>query len=229
VSIRERLRGGHQGDHGLSLAELLVTIMIFGIVLTVVTGTFVSLTRTTSLANRTDSNVRTASNGMNEVTRQIRSAVVVPVPGVTTNAPAFIEASTEGVTFTTAVNQTGSTNQPQLVRFSLAADRSLVENKTASVPIQSTYWAFTGAVTTRTLTGPVSIASAKVPVLFQYADSSGALLIPGATGKLAATQLAQIASVTVTLSVKSTSAYDNGVTLVNTVGLPNITATGPVS
>lgn len=230
MGLRRRLTGTHGDDRGLSLAELLVTIMIFGIVLTVVTGTFVSLTRTTTQAGNTDSNVRNASNGMNELTRQIRSAVNVQVPNATADAPAFQDARPESLTVSTAVNQVGSTAQPQLVTFTVGAGRSLVEQKTASLPLQTSYWQFTGTKTSRTLAGPVTVASASVPVLFQYADVAGNPLTPDTSlGKLSVDQLKLIASVTITLSIKSSSANDSGVTLVNTVGLPNIIATGPVS
>lgn len=224
----DAVRARRLTDTGLSLAELLVTIMIFAIVLTVVTGTFVSLTRVTGQAAATDANVHDASNGMNEIARQIRGAVNNPVPNAS-DAAAFSAATTESMTFSTAVNQTGSSTQPQLVTFALATDRSLTETKTAAVAYQTTYWQFTGTVINRTLTGPVSAASASIPVLFQYFDSTGASLTPGAAGSLSAAQLGQIASVKVSLSIKSTKAGDTGVTLINTVGTPNLTATGSVS
>lgn len=224
----DALRARRMDDSGLSLAELLVTIMIFAIVLTVVTGTFVSLTRVTSQAAATDANVHDASNGMNEIAREIRGAVNNPIPNAP-DAAAFITATSESMTFSTAVNQTGSMIQPQLVTFSLGTDRSLIETKTSAVVYQTSYWQFTGTVVKRTLTGPVSASSASVPVLFQYFDSSGAALAPSAAGALTTVQLGRIASIKVSLSIRSTKAGDTGVTLVNTVGTPNLTATGAVS
>lgn len=228
MSILNRIRARRLDDAGISLAELLVTIMIFGIVLSVVTGTFVALTRVTTQANTTDQNVRQASNGMAEMSREIRGAMNTPVPNAA-DAASFSVATTESMTFSTAVNQTGSTSQPQLVTFALASDRSLVETKTASVAYQTTYWQYTGAVTKRTLTGPVSAASSTVPVLFQYFDSSGNSLTPNAQGALTTTQMGNISTVLVSLSIKSTKAGDTGVTLVNTVGTPNLVSTGTVS
>jgi len=228
MSIREVVRRRRADDAGVTLAELLVTIMIFGIVLTVVTGTFVSLTRATTQAGTTDQNVRQASNGMNELTREIRGAVNNPVPNLP-DAAAFSIATTESMTLSTAVNQSGSATQPQLVNFALGSDRSLIETKTTAVSFQNTYWQFTGVVSKRTLTGPVSVSSASIPVLFQYFDSTGTVLTPNAQGALTAAQMGTIASVTVTLSIKSTQVVDTGVTLANTVGLPNLGATGPVS
>lgn len=228
MGVVRRLRARRLDDRGVSLAELLVTIMIFGIVLTVVTGMFVSLTRVTTQANATDQNVRQVSNGMNELAREIRGAVNNPVPNVA-DAASFSVATTESMTFSTAVNQSGSTAQPQLVTFALAANRSLVETKTAAVAYQTSYWQFTGAVSKRTLTGPVSASSASVPVLFQYFDSTGTQLTPNAQGALTGTQMGNISTVTVTLTIKSTRAGDTGVTLVNSVGTPNLTPTGAVS
>lgn len=229
MNFRQRLRGARHDDRGISLAELLVTIMIFGIVLTVVTSTFISLTRATSQAGTTDSNVRVAANGMNEMTRIIRGAVNNPVPGAASDSPAFSEATPESMTLTTAVNQTGSITQPVQVRLYLGTDRSLIEKKTASVAYQTSFWQFTGAASQRTLTGAVSASSASVPVLFQYFDQSGAPLVPQSNGALSPAQMSAISTVTVSITIAGGKATDPGVRLVNTVGLPNINTSGQVS
>ena len=56
MTALRRLIARARRDEGVSLAELLVAIMVFGIVLTVVSTTFVSLTKATAQARFIDAN-----------------------------------------------------------------------------------------------------------------------------------------------------------------------------
>jgi len=226
-------------ERGLSLAELLVTIMIFAIVLAVVSGTFVTMTRATSFANATDTNARSASTAMNEMTRLLHSAMNNPQQNAS-DAPAFTTAKAESMTFTTAVDLSGSAPianngpdpRPELVTLGLDSSRRLVETIVPGQPVVagSSYYRFTSTAAARTLAPAVSATPAGQSALFTYYDASNAALIPDATGALSAAQMKGIVSVGVTLRLSNNgSTADNGVTLSNRVGLPNLLSTGTVT
>lgn len=229
IAVRRALRAIRSDDRGISLPELIVTIMIFGIVLTVVGSMFATMTKATTYANATDSNVRSASNGMNEMTRMFRSARTNPVINAD-DAPAFSYAGKEQATFVTAVNLDPATTDdttPLQVTFAVDAKRNLVETQLTGVHpnASSTYWLFNSSspVTKRTLTSPVGVAPSGGDPLFRYFDASGAELVPPATGSLTGDDLASVSSVAITLrQSNSKSTIDNSVTLVNTVALENL-------
>lgn len=235
-TLADRLR---RDDHGLSLAELLVTIMIFAIVLAVVSGTFVTMTRATSFANATDTNARSASTAMNEMTRLLHSAMNNPQQNAS-DAPAFASAKTESMTFTTAVDLTGaaaiSNNgpdpRPEQVTLALDSSRRLVETIVPGqqVVAGSSYYKFTSTPASRTLAPAVSVTPAGQSALFIYYDASNTALLPDATGALSTAQVKSIVSVGITLRLSNNgSVADNSVTLSNRVGLPNLLSTGTVT
>ncbi len=235
LRVADRIR---RDDRGLSLPELLVTIMIFAIVLAVVSGTFVTMLRATTYANATDTNARSASTAMNEVTRLLHAAMRNPQQNAA-DAPAFAVARTESMTFTTAVDlsgaapvaNTGPDPRPQQVVLALDSSRRLVETVTPGQPVVSgsSYYRFTGTPTTRTLAPPVSATPSGQQALFVYFDATNTALVPDATGALSAAQMQSVVSVGVTLRLSNNgSVADNSVTLSNQVSLPNLLSTGRV-
>jgi type II secretory pathway pseudopilin PulG len=235
--LREALTGSVQrdrepGDAGISLAELLVTITIFGIMMAVVMGIFVSLTRATSLGQKTDGNVRQASNGMNEMSRIIRAGTNNPVQNAAPT-PAFGDASRESLTIFAFVNFTDTTQRPIRVTFSIDTKRRLLETTTQATALGSGYWSFTGATSTsatRVIATAVAPQQGADPALFTYLGADGTVIAPQASGSLLPTEWPLVAAVQVTLKVKNSStSTDTGVTLQNTIGIPNLTNTGAVS
>lgn len=225
TGLRRVLRA-HRDDRGLSLAELLVAMMMFGIIMTVVMSLFVSTARAVSTARTTDENTRAASNGMNEIARIVRAGTANPVQGSSVPDPAFVEAGREALTVYAFVNLTNSENRPVMVRFSLNAQRALVEQTTQAVSAGNGYWRFTGATTSRVLATGVDVRAGAEPWLFTYLRSDGTSLTPDASGALTAAQRALVASVQVTLDVRGGGSRDPGVVLQNTVGMPNLVSSG---
>ena len=210
-------------DAGVSLAELLVAMMVFGIVITVVSTTFVSLAKATSQARSIDLNTRVASTGLADLTRTIRAARTIPAPGGT-EAPSFSVASTEALTLTSAVNTADSVSTvPRKVSFTVRPDRSLVETTVVGTASGSDSWEFTRAATTRVVGGSVLTTAVSGTPLFSYVDFSGKQLLPDASGALTSTQMSTIASVRISLSVDRTGAKTaQTVTLQNSVSLSNL-------
>lgn len=229
AATRRRLRVDEHREAGISLTELIVAMMIFGIVLTVVGSMFATMTKATTYANATDQNVRNASNGMNAMSRMLRSAQNLPQAN-TTDRPAFSDARAEAVTLVTAVNLDPTTTDdttPLEVTFAVDAKRNLRETtRTAVHPTAlSPYWVFnsTSPTTARTITTPVSTTPSGAAPLFRFYDPDGAELVPPTGASLSGDDLADIASVAITLRQANTkSTLDNGITLVNTVMLENL-------
>jgi len=221
--LRDRAVGARRQDVGLSLAELLVAIMVFGIIVTIVTTTFISLTKATAQARGVDTNTRVASNGMNELARVVRAARTIPTPGGT-EATSFSLATTESMTLTTAVNGSDSlTTVPRKVTFSIASDRSLVETTVVGTALKTDFWQFVSTPSRRTLGGAVVTAPGSGTPLFTYYDFSGAVLTPDAGGALSSTQLPSIASVQISLTIDRTATRSSqAVTLQTTVSLSNL-------
>lgn len=213
-------------DAGLSLSELLVVMMMFGIMMTVVTSLFISYTKAAGSGRSIDMDTRAASNGMNEVARIVRAGTANPVQGSAVPEPAFADASRETLTVTAFVNLTSSATRPVKVRFWLNAKRDLVEETTQAVALANGYWRFTGAVSTRVLASDVAVRTGSDPWLFTYRKADGTVLTPDASGALGADQRALVGSVQVTLKVRGGGGSGPGVTLQNTVGLPNLAVVG---
>ncbi|KPG86987.1 type II secretion system protein J [Frigoribacterium sp. RIT-PI-h] len=221
--LRTLAVGDVRRDAGLSLAELLVAMMVFGIIVAVVTTTFISLTKATAQARGVDANTRVASNVMNEVSRVVRAARTIPTPGGT-EATSFSLATTESLTLTTAVNGADSlTTVPRKVTFGVAADRSLVEMTVVGTPLKTDFWQFVSTPTKRTLGGSVVAPASSDAPLFTYYDFTGAVLTPDSGGALSATQLPAIAAVQVSVTIDRTAtASSQAVTLQTTVSLSNL-------
>jgi prepilin-type N-terminal cleavage/methylation domain-containing protein len=210
-------------DDGVSLAELIVAIMVFGIVVTIVSTTFVSLTKATAQARGVDGNTRVASNVMNDLARTIRAARTIPRADGT-QAASFTAASTESMTLSSAVNVTdAATTVPRQVTFRVAADRSLTSSSIVATTVTGGFYQFTSPATTRTVGGSVVTPASNGAPLFAYLDFAGTALVPDASGALTTTQLSSIAAVTITLTIDRTSTPSSqAVTLQNTVSLSNL-------
>lgn len=218
-TVLDRVR---RDDRGLTLVELLIAMGLFAVLLAIVGGTFYSITTATTFAAARDQNGRAASTAMNEVVRKVRSAADNPRLG-TSDAPAFAVAGTNTVQFTTLV-ATGRTAAPQQVRFTVGSSGTLTEQIVPGVTTDNAYYTFPGSGTTTTITSSIEVPAAGATPVFEYLQLSGATLTPDpSTGLLSAAQLGQIAFVRVTLRVSSSaSTLQNGTTLRNTIGLPNL-------
>lgn len=223
MSVLRRLVARRHDDDGVSLAELIVAIMVFGIVLAVVSTTFVSLTKATAQARGIDGNTRVASNVMNDLARTIRAARTIPQADGT-QATSFSAASTESLTLTSAVNSAdSSTTAPRQVTFRVGADRALTSSSIVATTVTGGFYQFSAAATTRSLGGSVVTTASSGTPLFTYLDFGGEPLVPDASGALTATQLPSIAAVSISLTIDRTGTLSSqAVTLQNTVSLSNL-------
>lgn len=235
---REPLRThGTSDDDGITLAELLVAMMVFGIISTLVMGLYVSTVRATHVATSVATNTAMASNGMNEVARVIRAGTSNPVVGQPIADPAFPVAGNEDLVIYAYVNLMTAEQTPVMVRYSVDSQRRLVETTWAAQKLAGNKWKFptvSGSPTTgisvgvpatskRILTSTLATRTASDPWLFTYHNADGETLGLEKNGALSLANTRLVASVTVSLFIQGSSEEKaSRVTLVNTVGIPNL-------
>ena len=204
-----------RGDSGVSLAELLVTMMVFAILLAMTAGFMIAATRASGQARAIDASTRTVSTAMDAVTRNLRAATNNPVKGQTLPAPAFETATANEVRFYAYVNLASTDATPVLVRYWLDAG-TLRETTTRGVATSDGYWSFSGTGSTRVLATSV-VAGSDV---FTYLDASSTAVDTASLSL--ADQRRLVAAVRVRLQVGTSASSPTATTLVNTVALPNL-------
>lgn len=225
-SIRKRLGfGALRDEQGVTITEVVIVTAILSIVMTFVTAGFVSMQSAVTTDDIKLQNLDEARQLMDNMTKDIRTATLLPVPSATSP---FTIADVNKMQFYANLMTTGSPNRIDLyVDYTNPSAPRLYEKVTPPTPNSNPpNWSPGGTPFTRYVGQyVVNGTSAKYPTpLFQYYDRSGAQLIPpvGQTA-LSSAQFPSIYSVLVTLSVrKSTERAIPATTLVNQVTLPNI-------
>ncbi len=238
AKVRARLRG----DSGLTVIELLVAIVLFGILMTIVSTLMISTMRTVALSRDLTANTKSAANAMNETTRAIRAATENPVSGSIVNDPAFIVAKPDDVLFYAYVNvysDITSAQQPVMIR--LRVDRTTggyVESRWKGTATADGKWVFstnpcvkpntpvgcTAPTLTRTLASTISPITTDHPTSpFVYKMPDGITTIANTSAGLGEADRRLVAFVQVNLRTQSslTDSSDD-VTLETIVGIPNL-------
>lgn len=207
-------------DEGVTLTELLVTMMISGIVLAAVGTMFINIALATTNSNRTIQRNGIATNIMDAATQVIRTAANNPVASSVDPDPALVAATASSLTVYSFVNTNPTTPAPTKVRFTFDSNGNLIEERWAATKSGS-YWVFTGSPSSRTVGGPVANVSG-TPAFFTYRDSTGAAISPGTSG-LTLAQRKLIATITVTVQISNTPTTGSApIELTNTIGMPNL-------
>jgi prepilin-type N-terminal cleavage/methylation domain-containing protein len=105
-------------QHGMTLVELLVAMIIMGVLTTMIIGTWISLTSAYSFTSRSDRQRDFANQAIARMAREVRDAQ--KVPGSTTGA--FTFAYPNQIRFYSTFNMAGNsdpTSTPRLTRFML--------------------------------------------------------------------------------------------------------------
>jgi len=211
-------------ESGISLVELLVSMMIFAIILTLVASMYSSMADTVAMGNSSNQSAKVASSAMNEVGRVIRFATTNAVLSQPAPSPAIVAGSkSEALTVYSYVDANSASPQPIKISFTLDATRRLVEQRYAATNVAG-FWLFSNPTpySTRIITSGIGAPSGAELPLFTYQLVDGtAVTVPGAG--LTATQAATIAAIQVTLKVTTDGgASAQPVTLQNTIGMPNL-------
>jgi Tfp pilus assembly protein PilE len=218
-------------ERGITVIELLVTMLIVALLSTIVVGAYQSTTQALGAANSLNRNTAQAANGMNEASREIRAATDNLLPGNTSD-PAVVEAANESVLIYAYINlQSSSAQLPVMVRLRVdPTTRRLVEDIWSGTQSSSGYWTFPSTATTpRTtviLASTVATQTGSAPYIFTYLAGTTVLPVP-AVGVFTAAQRGSITSIKISLTVQnSLTNASRPVTLQNTVGMPNLSKDG---
>lgn len=236
--LGRRLR---RDDDGITLIELLVAIILLGVLLAIVASVYISALNVVALGRDLTENTKVAANAMNEASRVIRAGTNNPKVPPALPDPAFVIAKRDEVLMYAFINLTSAAEQPQMIR--LRVDRStgkIIESRWPAVQSADKRWQFPANPCTDTnkpvgCTAPIqnSVLAETVspqaigtpdalPDVFSYLDSDHNVIAQTASG-LSAADRSRVAFVKVTISVQtSLTDKSNAVSVVNTVGIPNL-------
>jgi hypothetical protein len=220
---RDSLRKLRDDEAGIGLVEIMVTMVILAIVLTLITGMFMSTSRVVATGTSVNTSTKAASLGLNELSRAIRFAASNPVSGQALDDPAFVVAKSDLLTVTSYIDVDPSNPKPTKLAFTIDSQRRLIEVRYDSYEVSSGFWAFKSTpASTRILTGALIAPSGSDPQLFTYLDSNNAALTMPGTG-LTSAQLPLVAAVQIYFKLKSDDATTgNPVAFQSVVGIPNL-------
>lgn len=222
AALARRLSGPR--DAGISLTELIVTVMVTGVLAAIISTMFLNVALATSNSTASITRNGVATNAMSALSTVIRTAAVLPVSTSPDPAPAIAAGTGSTLTLYSYVNANPALPAPSRVGYRLDAQGNLLQD-TWTATSSSGYWVFTGAVSTRTIAGPLVTPTGTNP-LFVYLDDTGAVITPGTSG-LTVSQRSQVAAIRVTVQVaNSPTTGANNIVLVNTIVMPNVAITG---
>jgi prepilin-type N-terminal cleavage/methylation domain-containing protein len=211
-------------DSGISLIEMLVAMMLSGILLAMVGTLFVTIARATTTSNLSREASAVAGNAASAMSKTIRFAVQNRVQGQLALDPALVEATPTSITLYSIADAQPAKPAPAMVRYRIAVGELLEERWTASDT--GGFWTFSGGAPALVRPLGATVLASDTQPLFEYLDSTGARLTPGASG-LTADQRAEVTAVAVTVRARATTPDDAPLAVVeNTVGMPNLTYSG---
>lgn len=218
-------------DAGITLVEMLVSMVILGIVLAVVTGLFISVAQTVAKAQAINDSTRIASNAANELGRVIGMGTSLAATGSPIPTSAFQFAGREDLIFYSNVDVDISVSvasrpaRPTMVRFSIIPTSRQLREDRWTATAAGRFWTFASPATapnsTRTLGGPVVAPVGAEKPIFTYFDEQSVEIPVPISGSLAAADLKRISSVLVTVRIASAGG-NLPVTIANTIVLPNL-------
>ncbi|MBH0098210.1 type II secretion system protein [Salinibacterium sp. NSLL150] len=221
AALFSRLSRLQRDEAGVTLAELIVTIALMGMLLAMVMTIFITFTRTFAVERSATANTSAATIAMNELTRVIRSGTENPVASVTLNEPVFSVASPENVVLQAYLDTDALDPEPVRVQFQITADRTLVETRWDARALSSGYFSFYSTpASERTVVRQIAAGSTSV---FQFYTKENIELTMPASGYLSESDRRLISAVKVTMTVQTDpSGNAKTATLENTVGIPNL-------
>ncbi|MBT0995204.1 prepilin-type N-terminal cleavage/methylation domain-containing protein [Cellulomonas sp. DKR-3] len=233
----------HRDERGTSLAELLIGMTIFTILMAAVTTLAIGYQRVNaeSVARQDQVDVaRTASERLTKVVRTVvkPSQLISCVTATCSDIDAFVSASSTSMKFYANLDNAGNVVGPRQVTYVVqptgpgtARLVERVQRPDSSTPGTNGYTycdalaagasaACRSRMTTATLVEGVR-TDGPAP-LFAYYDNEGDLMSTGAGGSLTSAQIDQVLSIELTLRVRADDARSTGATTyIQRILLPN--------
>ncbi|GIG35116.1 PilW family protein [Cellulomonas pakistanensis] len=215
------LRRRPRGDAGVSLPELLVTMALLGLLTAIVMTLVATSSRSFTRDRAATESAMTASTGMNELTRVIRSGTTLRPTGVSQDAPVFLDARANALTIYAYIDTSSSSPRPMQARFSIDGQRRVVETRWLATTSASP-WSFQSSPSSsRPIARSVPTGA---PALFRYFDAEGDELVPPANGSnMSEADRRLVAAVQIHLTVQADgTGRADAVEMQNTVSIPNL-------
>jgi Tfp pilus assembly protein PilW len=213
-TLRRRRDRIDRDERGVSLVELMATVLLLGIVMSVIFTSIASTqTNIKGMSNRLE-NLEEARVLMGVLTKDIRTAVRL---GAGTS-PFVLADKNEAIFY----GNLSTTSAPKRVHIFINSSSVLIEETRDHDPgtTAPNYTYTSGAIATKVRLVGQYLANDATRPMFTYLDANGNALGPT---PLSAAQRLSIKSVRITLDVKKSSALTSDFTeLVNRVRLPNI-------
>jgi prepilin-type N-terminal cleavage/methylation domain-containing protein len=216
TQLRRRLRLAGR-DAGMSLIELMVAMVVFGILSAIVVSLYLATNKSVLSTTTSNQNTQAAGNIMNELSRVIRGATTIPT-ATDPQSPAVVLGTFNSLSLYSYVDSSALTPTPFLVKFTInTTTGQILEQRWPSSLSSGGALTFSSTASlTRTLPGRIKSGT----TLFSYSDSGGDPL----PATLGSGDYTNVASVTVTVVAQtSTNPSINPATLRNVVGMPNVT------
>lgn len=203
-----RIRPMDRRDNGTSLAELMVSILVFGIIMIVATSCVIMIFRTYRGTNERASNLGGAQLAVDAMSKLIQTAAQPPVANGGTSPSAIITGTGNDLKFY-GYNLPGQ--GPSVIEFSVNASGQLVQSVTpstnAGANICTPPFSY-GTTTTRVLANGLSTTA----TIFTYATQStpptiggSTLTLSGTPAALSSAQAATVELVKINMSVNVSS------------------------
>jgi prepilin-type N-terminal cleavage/methylation domain-containing protein len=150
-----------RGDHGTTLAEMLVALIVFGVFAAFISTTVLQTTRLTTTSGLRESAAQRASLVMNQISKDLRTAVRLG-PSSSPQV-AFLTATETEVAFYSNV-------EPQIVRERLYVSGGELFRETTLPDVGSTFpdLTYTSPDPTRTTTRRLATTALQTAGLFSY-------------------------------------------------------------
>lgn len=222
MTALDRMRSGRGADDGFTLVELLVTMLITGIVLSMLGVFFANISRLTSWSGKDRDATGQAALALDAVRAVVR--VATNVPKSTTETFWAVQSGTPTQLQIIAYSNTSvSDSAPVLVTFTLGSDGAFTEQRQAATMSALTgFYAFNGPITRTTIATGFVASGAETP-FFQYLDQSFNPL--NASPKLSdADRQNKVTLIRVTTTLDPTTAGgpDGKVIVTSSIGMPNL-------
>ncbi len=198
-------------DDGLTLVELLTTMVLLGIVLTIATLAMSSAANSYVDQKTYSDTLRLNTAAMNIMTKTIRGGTEIQVLN-SDNEPAFKTASSGEIEVFVARSA-----GPELVRFFVDDSNRLVRDITPHNPdSRAPFWEFAGVPESSTIIA-YTVPDDERDSIFTYYDSDGQEIDTSNDSRLS-----EIRSVRIDLTIDTDPNQAAPVELINTVVLPNL-------
>lgn len=232
--IQLRLGISLRSDRGITLSELIVTMALSTVVMTMVVGFFIQITSATATANDSRNTTATGANISNELADVIRPATPLRIFGQTAPDPAIVFGTSTSLTIYSYADNESNDVRPVRVSFTQNSQNQLVESRwNAIYNISSKLWEFPSITTTpastRVMPGGLIApstatgagATERAP-LFEFLDSASQPIVPVSTG-LTLAQRNSVTSIRFTVRTRADGPVSSTpITVQNTVSMPNI-------